>query len=166
MTVIEPADVAHLVDLYVDSELRDEAKYDNRTPLDGSGVFSLHRIAAEIYALGYRDGVADVSGSERRTGAPPPPPPRRPTKGRLMGEADGLVEALARARFDRGQAHRMDAGGKQADGTRWRWEHLTPDGQRAYLQLAQPDAEVARAWFAATADPPQAGQGERGEMGP
>ena len=59
---VEPVAVADLVERYVDQELRDAAKYDNSTPLDHSGVWSLHRLAAQIYTLGHEDGerVADA----------------------------------------------------------------------------------------------------------
>lgn len=59
----EPATVASMVEQYVYGELADAEKYDNRTPLDESGIYSLHRLAAEIYAVGWRDG--DAAGSER-----------------------------------------------------------------------------------------------------
>ena len=49
-------EVVRLVDEYVSAELADAKKYSNSTPLDESGVFSLHRLAAEIYAHGYSDG--------------------------------------------------------------------------------------------------------------
>lgn len=44
------------VEAYVREELRDAAKYDNSTPLDESGVWSLHALAAHIYALGFEAG--------------------------------------------------------------------------------------------------------------
>lgn len=55
MTVhsIEPAEVAEVVERYVAEQLADTRQYDNRSPLDQSGVWSLHRIAADIYALGF-----------------------------------------------------------------------------------------------------------------
>lgn len=49
--------VAQLVEEYVSSELSDKAKYDNRTPLDESGIWSLHTLAATIYALAFNDGA-------------------------------------------------------------------------------------------------------------
>lgn len=63
---IEPLPVVELVEAYVYSELQDAKRYDNRTPLDDSGIFSLHRLAAEIYAAGYADGERAES---RREGA-------------------------------------------------------------------------------------------------
>lgn len=49
--------VVQAVNEYVESELADEVKYDNRRPLDESGVSGLHALAAQIYALGYDAGV-------------------------------------------------------------------------------------------------------------
>jgi hypothetical protein len=65
--VIEPASVVNLVEAYVYKELADTAKYDNRTPLDESGIFSLHRLTADVYALGFADGEQSeaVRGRER-----------------------------------------------------------------------------------------------------
>jgi hypothetical protein len=59
---IEPVAVAERVDRYVDRALRDAAKFDNSAPLDVDGVWDLHRLAAEIYAIGHEDGerVADA----------------------------------------------------------------------------------------------------------
>ncbi|WP_422758737.1 hypothetical protein [Paenarthrobacter sp. C1] len=53
---IEPLPVVELVDGYVRKALHDADAYSNVELLDESGVFSLHRVAAEIYALGFRDG--------------------------------------------------------------------------------------------------------------
>lgn len=53
---IEPYEVVNLVERYVDQELGNAAKFDNCTPLDESGVWSLHRLAAKVYALGYEAG--------------------------------------------------------------------------------------------------------------
>ena len=50
---IEPAEIVQLVEGYVGKELRDAEQYDNRTPLDSSGVYSLHLLAAEIYAVAW-----------------------------------------------------------------------------------------------------------------
>jgi hypothetical protein len=60
-----PADVAHMVNEYLSIELSDVEKYDNRELLDESGRYSLHRLAAEIYARGFDDGYR-VSTAERR----------------------------------------------------------------------------------------------------
>lgn len=53
---IEPPEVADRVEEYVRSELADAERFDNRDPLDESGVWSLHRLAATIYAYGWRQG--------------------------------------------------------------------------------------------------------------
>jgi hypothetical protein len=62
---VEPLEVAERVERYVDRELTDARKYDNRAPLDDSGVWSLHRLAAEIYALGFDAGEM-VAGIRHR----------------------------------------------------------------------------------------------------
>lgn len=51
-----PIDLTQAVDRYVDKERDDAKKYDNREPLDYSGVWSLHALAAEIYAAGFSAG--------------------------------------------------------------------------------------------------------------
>lgn len=48
--------VVQQVEEYIYSELSDAAKYENRTPLDESGIWSLHALAARIYQLGFDDG--------------------------------------------------------------------------------------------------------------
>lgn len=53
---ILPAQLIQTVDEFAYCELADAAKYDNREPLDESGVHSLHRLAARIYAAGWDDG--------------------------------------------------------------------------------------------------------------
>jgi hypothetical protein len=63
---IEPPDVVQAVERYVDSELRDAAQYENSAPLDEDGVWSLHTLAAEVYALGYQDGERAESERSRR----------------------------------------------------------------------------------------------------
>jgi hypothetical protein len=65
---IEPLTVAEAVENYVESELHDEAKYENRKPLDESGVWSLHALAARIYAQGWADGrrAADIHARGQR----------------------------------------------------------------------------------------------------
>lgn len=63
--IVEPPAVVELIEGFVDDEHRDNARYDNRTLLDDSGVFSLHRAAAQIYAMGYRDGEMAQSARDR-----------------------------------------------------------------------------------------------------
>jgi len=57
VSAIEPTQIAALVETFVNDEFDDDRKYTNRTPLDESGVWTLHQVAAEIYALGFADGV-------------------------------------------------------------------------------------------------------------
>lgn len=59
---IETEPVANLVERYVETELSNAAKFDNCTPLDEAGIYGLHLLAAEIYALGFDAGerVADA----------------------------------------------------------------------------------------------------------
>jgi hypothetical protein len=53
---IEPLPVVHLIEEYLSHELAQCQQFENRTPLDDSGIWSLHRLAAEIYGLGFNDG--------------------------------------------------------------------------------------------------------------
>lgn len=67
MTGVEPQSVIQLVESYVDEELSDVKKFDNRAPLDESGIWSLHDLAAKIYAQGYQDGErAEGERAQRR----------------------------------------------------------------------------------------------------
>lgn len=63
---ILPAQLVQAVEMWVDRELDAAEKYDNREPLDESGIFSLHRLAAEVYAAGFEDG--DRAATERHHG--------------------------------------------------------------------------------------------------
>jgi hypothetical protein len=56
--MIEPASVVALVETYVRQELANVARYENRQPLDESGIYSLHCLASEIYMAGIQDGEA------------------------------------------------------------------------------------------------------------
>ncbi|MCR1785322.1 hypothetical protein KVF89_22470 [Nocardioides carbamazepini] len=62
----EPYAVSQLVEQYVSTELADAAQYSNRTPLDESGIWSLHALAAEVYALGWREGALVADDRESR----------------------------------------------------------------------------------------------------
>ena len=53
---IVTTEVVHLVDAYVGKELADAKRFDNRAPLDESGIYSLHLLAATIFAKGYELG--------------------------------------------------------------------------------------------------------------
>jgi hypothetical protein len=55
-TRVVTAEVVQMVEEYIRSELSDAEKYDNRTPLDESGIWSLHALSARIYARGFDDG--------------------------------------------------------------------------------------------------------------
>ena len=63
---IEPNNVVNMVELYVDGELADAKKFENREPLDESGIYSLHILAADIYEAGFRDGRASEGERARR----------------------------------------------------------------------------------------------------
>jgi hypothetical protein len=65
---VVPLEVAEAVERYVDRELADFRKFDNRAPFDGSGVWSLHRLAAHVYALGFDagEGVAEIRARGER----------------------------------------------------------------------------------------------------
>jgi len=62
---VEPKAIAELVEEFVNDEHRDAGKWENRTPLDESGVFSLHRMAADIYAAGFEEGVRVEEARQR-----------------------------------------------------------------------------------------------------
>lgn len=51
-----PMDVAQIVNMYVESELRDTRRFTNRQPLDESGIAALHEAASRLYGLGYAAG--------------------------------------------------------------------------------------------------------------
>jgi hypothetical protein len=53
---VTTVEITQMVDDFIDREHCDAAKYTNRTPLDDSGAFSLHQLAADIYALGFSEG--------------------------------------------------------------------------------------------------------------
>jgi len=54
-----------MVEDYVEKALHDARQYTNSAPLDESGVYSLHRLAAAIYAEGWRDGHIVGSDTQR-----------------------------------------------------------------------------------------------------
>jgi hypothetical protein len=53
------------VDDYVSLELAHADKYPNRSPLDESGVWSLHRLVERAYASGFQDGVHAEDARQR-----------------------------------------------------------------------------------------------------
>lgn len=62
---ILPPSLVEAVERYVESELDDAARFDNRHPFDESGVWSLHALAAEVYAAGWADGEAAEASRDR-----------------------------------------------------------------------------------------------------
>ena len=64
---IEPRTIVDLVEDYIRRELAEVEKYSNRTPLDDSGIYSLHRLAAAIYAEGFQAGeqAAEIRAIQR-----------------------------------------------------------------------------------------------------
>ncbi|OHU26273.1 hypothetical protein BKG77_07065 [Mycobacteroides chelonae] len=53
--IASPA-VISLVEQYIGKELDDAKKFENSSPLDESGCWSLHQLASEIYMKAYEDG--------------------------------------------------------------------------------------------------------------
>jgi len=62
---VEPRAIANLVETFVNDEYEDDRKYENRTPLDESGVWTLHQLAAEIYAAGFEEGLRTAECREQ-----------------------------------------------------------------------------------------------------
>lgn len=65
-TIPVPVSIVQEVERYVDDELADAKKFDNRTPLDESGVWSLHEVVARAYAKGFSDGQFAADEKARR----------------------------------------------------------------------------------------------------
>jgi len=66
---IAPRDVIDDVDRWIGEEISQAERYDNRELLDSSGCWSLHALAALIYARGWTDGERAESArseSQRR----------------------------------------------------------------------------------------------------
>ena len=61
----EPSHVVAMVEDYVRAELHSAEQYTNRSPLDESGIWDLHAMAARIYATGWRDGEASAEERSR-----------------------------------------------------------------------------------------------------
>ena len=70
MNECAPLHVVQEVERFVASEIADVDRYLNRSHMDDSAVYSLHRLAATIYAMGSRDGWLsaheEASGRRRR----------------------------------------------------------------------------------------------------
>ena len=62
---VEPKAVADIIEEFVDDEHRGAGKWANRSPLDESGVFTLHRLAADIYTAGFKEGERTEAVRER-----------------------------------------------------------------------------------------------------
>jgi len=62
---VEPNAIVALVEGFVNDEYSDDSKFENRTPLDESGIWSLHQLAAEIYANGFAEGVRAEEARQR-----------------------------------------------------------------------------------------------------
>ena len=60
-----PDRVVQAVETYIYDELASATAYENRTPLDESGIWSLHRLAASIYGMGF-DAGERVEGERGR----------------------------------------------------------------------------------------------------
>lgn len=65
---IEPNEVVHLIEEFIDDERRAAEKSEHRTVLDEEGIQRLHSVAAKVYALGFYDGtcVANERHNRRR----------------------------------------------------------------------------------------------------
>lgn len=61
-----PAQAVQDVEMWVDGCLDRSAKYDNAELLDENDVFTLHRLAAALYARGWQDGA--MAERERNNG--------------------------------------------------------------------------------------------------
>lgn len=69
--MVTPA-VVNRVEIYIEYELSHADKYENRTLLDESGISNLHRLASDIYGLGFRDGEQVAHIRERGVNARSP----------------------------------------------------------------------------------------------
>jgi hypothetical protein len=49
-------DIVFQIDNWVSKQLDDAKQYENSEPLDESGIYSLHLLAAQIYAAGFQAG--------------------------------------------------------------------------------------------------------------
>ncbi|AXQ60676.1 hypothetical protein SEA_ALI17_60 [Gordonia phage Ali17] len=61
---IEPAPVQSLVDDIINRFARDSQRYPNVVEIPESASPALHQLAAEVYAMGYADGV-NVEGNRQ-----------------------------------------------------------------------------------------------------
>ena len=64
---VEPKAIADLVESFINDEHEDARKYSNRTLLDSSSAWTLHQLAADIYAAGFEEGVRTEEAREQGT---------------------------------------------------------------------------------------------------
>ena len=62
---VEPKAIAELVETFINDEHEDARKYSNRTLLDSSSAWTLHQLAADIYAAGFEEGMRTSEARER-----------------------------------------------------------------------------------------------------
>lgn len=53
---VEPSDVVEAVEQWITHALNASAKYSNHELLGADDAFTLHRLAAEVYAIGWEHG--------------------------------------------------------------------------------------------------------------
>jgi len=64
---VEPKAIAELVESFINDEHEDARKYSNRTLLDSLSAWTLHQLAADIYAAGFEEGMRTSEARERGT---------------------------------------------------------------------------------------------------
>lgn len=105
---ILPVQLVQEVEQYVEGELADADRYDNRELLDESGVCSLHQLASQIYARGWDDGeraqAERDNGQMRRDRArgPQPRAAELATIERVISAAQDVLTVTS-ANTERGQ---------------------------------------------------------------
>jgi hypothetical protein len=62
---IEPKEIVDLVEGFVSDAYSDASKFENSSLLDESGVWTLHQLAADIYAAGFEEGVRTEEARNR-----------------------------------------------------------------------------------------------------
>lgn len=104
MSTVEPLAVTHLVEQYVDEAVHAAIKYENSEPLDDNGVFVLHELAAQIYAMGWAEGHMVAGERQRRLKYRPTP-----------DESEQSTEADHEALLDRAEevANRVLSGDRE-----------------------------------------------------
>lgn len=64
-STVEPKAIADLIESFINDEHEDARKYSNRTLLDSSSAWTLHQLAADIYAAGFEEGLRTSEVRER-----------------------------------------------------------------------------------------------------